>query len=223
MIYLVPDLNADYRVFEAIHLDGYETKILVWEQPLPNEPIEEYTKRMAKQVTHTAPIFIGLSFGGLIAAELTKLFPGSKLILISSIASRKEIPWWSKLGATLRMNHWFSGEFMKKPNAAIRWIFSIAPGHQRKLFDAILRDSDPVFLPWALNALLHWKGNGAQRIHHIHGKKDRLLPFRFTTADVAIDDGAHFMIVSHGEKISRMLKEMVGEIHLSNVAGMKNG
>jgi pimeloyl-ACP methyl ester carboxylesterase len=216
MVYLVPGLGADYRVFESIHLDSYETKILVWEQPLPDEPIEDYAKRMAKQVTHANPVFIGLSFGGLIAAELTKLFPGSKLILISSIASRKEIPWWAKLGAALRMNRLFSGAFLKRPNPAIRWIFSVAPGHQRKLFDAILRDSDPVFLPWALHALLHWKGNGLHRLHHIHGKKDRLLPFRFTTADIAIEDGAHFMIVSHGEKISQMLSEMIGKISFVN-------
>lgn len=211
-IYLVPGIGADHRVFETIRLDGFDTTIIVWERPLPHEPISDYAKRISKQVKHERPLFIGLSFGGIIAAELSLIFPGSKFILISSIASRMEVPWWARHAAAVGMNKWFSGEFMKKPNPAIRWIFSIAPGYQRKLFDAILHDSDPVFLHWALNELLNWKGNGSKRLHHIHGKKDRLLPCRFTSADIVIEDGAHFMIVSHGEKISQILLEILHKI-----------
>ncbi len=213
-VYLVPGIGADHRVFESISLEtyGYSTTIITWEQPLPHESISAYAKRLSKQVTHENPIFIGLSFGGIIAAEFSQLFPSSKFILISSIASSNEVPWWARYAANLGMNKWFSGEYMKKPNPLIRWIFSIAPGHQRKLFDAILHDSDPVFLKWALNELLNWKGNGINRLHHIHGEKDRLLPCRFTTADVVIEDGAHFMIVSHGEKISAMLSNMLAEL-----------
>ncbi len=211
-VYLVPGLGADYRVFEAIHLGDFPTTILKWEQPFANETISDYAKRLSSQVKHQQPLFIGLSFGGLISAELANIFSGSQYILISSIASRKEIPWWARLGATLRMNKWFSGTFMKKSNPLIRWIFSIAPGHQRKLFDAILNDSDPVFLEWALNELLNWKGDASKRIHHIHGKKDRLLPCRFTSADIVLEDGAHFMIVSHGKDISSFLRKILGDL-----------
>ena len=213
-IYLVPGIGADHRVFESIHLDGFETTIIVWEQPKRGETIRDYAKRLSKQIKHNRPFFIGLSFGGIVSAELAELFPGSQYILISSIASRMEVPWWARYAASCGMNKWFSGEFMKKPNPLIRWIFSIAPGHQRKLFDAILHDSDPVFLYWALNELLNWKGNGSKRLHHIHGKKDRLLPCRFTSADTIIEDGAHFMIVSHGQEISSMLVNMLQKVSL---------
>lgn len=213
MIYLVPGLGADHRVFETILLPGSETTILRWEQPYPKESIEAYTKRLAPQVMHASPIFIGLSFGGVIGAELTRIFPGSKLILISSIASRRELPWYSRFGALLRVNRLFSGNFMKKPNALIRWFFSVNPGHDRRLFDAILHDSDPVFLEWALETILHWKGSAEHRVHHIHGAKDRLIPCSFTSADVIIPDGGHFMIASHGEKISGMLTEMLRRIN----------
>ncbi|HTF03285.1 MAG TPA: alpha/beta hydrolase [Bacteroidia bacterium] len=212
MIYLIPGLGANYRVFESIHLEGYETTILRWEQPMPNESFESYAKRMTKQVKHTNPVFIGLSFGGLMAAELTKLFPESKLILISSIASRKEMPWWGRLIAALRLHRLFSGTYVKKPNALIRWIFSVAPGRQRELFDSVLRDSDPVFLEWALHVLLNWNGSGVHRLHHIHGKKDRLLPFRYTSADILIEDGAHFTVLTHPQEVSHKLKNILEDI-----------
>lgn len=209
MIYFIPGIGADHRVFETISLPGFETAIIRWEHPHPNEPISEYTKRLLPQIKEEPTAFVGLSFGGLIAAELSKHFPKAKLILISSIASRKEVPWWGRTGAALRLNRLFPGTFMKRPNVFIRWFFSISPGHDRQLFDAILRDSDPDFLYWALNELLHWKGSGAHRVHHIHGDKDRLLPCASTSADIIVKGAGHFMIVANGKELSAMLLKLL--------------
>lgn len=209
MIYLVPGLGADYRVFETIHLPGFETGIVYWEHPQRYEPVEEYVKRLLPQIKVKPTAFVGLSFGGVISAELTKHFPEAKLFLVSSIASRKELPWWGRAGAAVRLNRMIPGTFMKRPNPAIRWFFSIQPGHDRKVFDDILRDSDPDFLFWALDVILNWKGSGAHRVHHIHGDKDRLLPLRFTSADSIVRGGGHLMILSHGAEISQKLREML--------------
>jgi pimeloyl-ACP methyl ester carboxylesterase len=209
MIYLIPGLGADHRVFEGIHLPGFETTVVYWEHPHHHEPVEEYTKRLLPQIKAKPVVFIGLSFGGVVGAELTKHFPEAKLILISSIANRNELPWWGRLGAALRMNRLFPGTFMKRPNAMIRWFFSVNPGRDRKVFDAILFDSDPDFLFWAVDTILNWKGNGARRVHHIHGDKDRLLPLKFTSADSIVHGGGHLMILSHGEEISAKLTEML--------------
>lgn len=217
MIYLVPGLGADHRVFETIVLPGSETSVIYWEHPEKYEPIEAYTKRLLPQIKVAPAAFVGLSFGGIISAELTKHFPEAKLILVSSIASRNEMPWWARFGAAIRMNRIFSGKFMKRPNPVIRWFFSIRPGHDRKVFDAILRDSDPDFLFWALDTILNWKGSGAARVHHIHGDRDRLLPLRFTSADTIVHGGGHLMILSHGEEISRRLVEMLAQFRTYGV------
>lgn len=220
MIYLIPGLGADHRVFETIKLEGFETTIIHWEKPFKNEPIEAYAKRLAVQVKHPspdsyregsgqAPIFIGYSFGGVIGAELTKLFPGSRLILMSSIASRKELPWWLRFCGGVRLNRLVSGKFMKRSGWFARWFFSLRNAGERNLFDELLRDSDPDFLPWAANAILNWKGSASHRVHHIHGDRDRLLPCRCTSADIIIKDAGHFVVVSHGEEISGILKTML--------------
>lgn len=209
MIYLVPGLGADYRVFEAISLPGFETTILRWEHPKNYEPIDEYAARMVAQMRVRPTAIIGLSFGGVIGAEMKKHFPEAKLILISSIASRNELPWWARLGGSLRMNRLFPGKFLKHRNRIVRWIFGVERGHDSRLFNAILKDSDPDFLFWAFNAILNWKGSGAHRVHHIHGDKDRLLPIRFTSADICVKGGGHFMIVSHGKEISALLTKIL--------------
>ncbi len=209
MIYLIPGLGADYRVFEMLDLAGLETQILVWEHPNKKEPIADYTTRMAAQIKVRPTAIVGLSFGGVIGAELKKHFPEAKLILISSISSRNELPWWARVGAALRMNVIFTGTFMKHRNPIVRWIFGVERGYPKELFNAILKDSDPDFLYWAFDAILNWKGNGSHRAHHIHGDKDRLLPMRFTSADICVKGGGHFMIVSHGKEISEILVSLL--------------
>lgn len=210
MIYLIPGLGADYRVFEQLTLTGVEYKILEWVHPDNKyEPIEDYVKRMLVQIDMRPTVFVGLSFGGVIGAELKKHFPEAKLILISSIASRSELPWWARLGAVLRMNRLFSGKFLKHRNPVIRWVFGVNRGHDTELFNAILKDSDPDFLYWAFNAILNWHGNGTHRVHHLHGDKDRLIPMRFTSADICVKGGGHFMIVSHGTEVSRVLVQQL--------------
>lgn len=212
MVYLVPGLGADYRVFKSLELPAFKTQILVWEHPEKNEPIEDYTRRMCAQMTEEPSVIIGLSFGGVIGAELKKYFPDAKLILISSIASRKELPWWARLGGNLRMNKIVPGTFLKHRNPIIRGIFGVERGHDTELFNAILKDSDPDFLYWAFNAILNWKGNGSHRVHHIHGDQDRLIPMRFTSADICVKGGGHFMIVSHGKEVSAILRGILVQL-----------
>lgn len=210
-IYLIPGLGADHRVFGTIDLPGYDVHILVWQRPEKNEPIADYTKRMAAQITAVPFALIGYSFGGVVGAELTKLFPDAKLFLLSSIASRKELPPWGLFGAGIGVNKLLTGKFMKDSASVIRWFFSLETDEDRKLFDNIIHDSDPEFLPWALNAILNWKGSAKHRIHHIHGDADRLLPLSFTTADTIVKGGGHFMVVTHGKEISAILTSMLRE------------
>jgi len=210
-IYLIPGIGADYRIYSKINLPGYDVHHVAWVKPLKDETIEDYAKRISTQVKHEAPVFIGLSFGGLIAAEFHKLFPGSKFILISTISSRNELPWYAKLGAAIGLNHWIHKRWFKKSNAMIRWIFSVRDGDTRKLFDAILADADADFLVWAFDELLHWKGNGHERLHHIHGNKDRLIPVRNVSADMIVNGGSHMMIVDEGRQISETLLRILRE------------
>ncbi len=210
-IYLIPGIGADYRIYSKIDLPGYDVHHVAWVKPLQDETIEDYAKRISSQVKHEAPVFIGLSFGGLIAAEFSKLFPGSRFILLSTIASRNELPWYAKAGAAIGLNHWIHKRWFKKPNPAIRWIFSVRGSETRKLFDAILADADADFLIWAFDELLHWEGNGHNRLHHIHGNKDRLIPVGNVSADIIVEGGSHMMVVDNGKEISALIMRILRE------------
>ena len=96
-IYLFSGLGADERVFQKLDFSNLQTTFIEWIEPLKNEGVENYVKRIIPQIKHPNPILIGLSFGGLIAIEVAKEITTEKVILIASAKNNKEIPFYFRL------------------------------------------------------------------------------------------------------------------------------
>jgi hypothetical protein len=80
----------------------------------------------------------------------------------------------------------------------------------KKIRQDLIRDSDPKFTKWAIEAILHWDNKTIpQNIVHIHGTADKLLPYRYVKADYTIKDGEHLMVMDRPEEISALLKQLI--------------
>jgi hypothetical protein len=122
-IYLIGGLGVDERVFTTIHFKDYEKQVVKWIEPLPNEPLPEYCKRLLPQIDSPNPIIAGVSFGGVIANEISKLIPVKQVILISSIRSRSEMPWLFRLAGNLNIHKIIPFNLARKANRLLRWPF----------------------------------------------------------------------------------------------------
>ncbi|TAE48933.1 MAG: alpha/beta hydrolase, partial [Bacteroidetes bacterium] len=85
-------LGADERVFQRLDFSGFRTTYIKWIAPGHRETIEDYAKRLLGQIRAAKPIFIGLSFGGMMAMEVAKHMETEKVIVISSAKIYTEIP-----------------------------------------------------------------------------------------------------------------------------------
>jgi pimeloyl-ACP methyl ester carboxylesterase len=207
-IYLFSGLGADQRAFKALDLSGYKTTFIKWTSPGVNESIEDYAKRLTSQIKSEKPILIGLSFGGMMTLEVAKFIDTEKIILISSAKSRKEIPFYFKLSGTLHLYKLMPSSFLNKPNFIVHWFFGTKTKSERILLNDIIKDTDPVFLKWAIGRIAHWTNSKVQKnLYHIHGTKDRLLPL--VHADLVIKGGGHFMILNRAEEITKMVRSLV--------------
>ena len=73
-----------------------------------------------------------------------------------------------------------------------------------------LRDMDIEFYRWALDALLRWDNETVpSNVIHIHGAKDNLLPLKYVSADITVQNGGHLMIVENAVEISAHLKQII--------------
>jgi len=103
-IYFVPGLAADKEIFENISLPEnlYTLHIISWLIPSKKETIAQYAKRMAGFVTEKNAVLVGVSFGGVVAQEMNSFLKLKKLIIISSIKTKHELPTKFKIAKNLR-------------------------------------------------------------------------------------------------------------------------
>lgn len=80
-LYFIPGTAANSKIFERIELpkDQFEMHFLEWIVPASkDETIEAYAKRFSEGIIHENPILLGVSFGGIMAQEVSKIIPTEK-------------------------------------------------------------------------------------------------------------------------------------------------
>ena len=208
-IYLIGGLGVDERVFTTIHFKHLEKVVVKWIEPLPNEPLADYCKRLLPQITEPIPIIAGVSFGGIVAQELSKLIPVKRVILISSVRSRAEMSWYFKISGILNIHKAIPFKIVRKANRFLRWAFWVEDPEHRKLLETIAGETSPTFMKWAINAIVKWQGKEMQNVFQIHSDKDRTFPLRLIKhPNIVLKGTGHFMIVQKAGEISGIIEEI---------------
>ncbi len=208
-VYFFTGLGADKRAFAKLKIpDTFESNFVDWIEPMRNETLQEYCGRLSKLIDTTGPyIFIGLSFGGIVAVEMSKITKPSKIILLSSVSNRNELPALYKLLGAIKFNKLLPALFLKQGNVFIYWLFGAKDEETKTLLKQILKDTSSNFLIWAINEIVNWKNEiRPDNIFHIHGTADNILPFKNVRADHIIDEGGHLMVFNKPEEVSTVLK-----------------
>lgn len=204
-LYAISGLGADKRVFDRLVLD-HELIAIDWIEPLEEESIHAYALRLSEAIDQSTDYAIlGLSFGGLIAVEISKVLKPKRTILVSSAETCDDLrPLYRFLGRTGLVNI-LADFFFVPPGWLAQYFFGTKEG---KLLQDILDDTDPKFSKWAIKQLLSW-GN-TQKLEHvlkIGGSKDKLIPCKADANTKLIKGGAHFMIVDRADEISRIINQ----------------
>lgn len=211
-VYLISGLGADYRAFRYLTFDSKHTlQYLTWIEPLQNESLQDYSKRLAAKIDASQPfILIGLSFGGMIATEISQLLHPEKTILISSAAGYNELPLLYRIAGTMRLHKLIPAKAGNNGNFLMHWLFGIKTPNDKMLLDQILTDSNTAFTKWAIDAMLGWLGHSKpSSIIRIHGDRDRVLPITSFQPDYTIKKGGHLMVVTRAREVSEILNMLL--------------
>ena len=95
----------------------------------------------------------------------------------------------------------------------IKRFFTVEKNEDKKLLRQLIYDTDPAFIRWALNAILHWdcKDFNGHYIH-IHGSTDMILPIRFAKPTHVIAKAGHMMVLTKAGEINGILQETLSGI-----------
>jgi len=202
-LYSISGLGADKRVFSYLNLK-HEVIHLDWIVPEKDETIIEYSKRISNSIdTSSTYGIIGVSFGGMIAVEISKQLKPAFTILISSAETKNELRFIYKILGRLRFINFLPKYCFNIPKPIANYIFG---AKNKSLLKAILDDADLSLTKWSVNQILTW--NNETRIDNlikIGGSKDKLIPQTSTNGTLLIEKGQHFMIVDKADEVSRLI------------------
>ncbi|HLP50916.1 MAG TPA: alpha/beta hydrolase [Chitinophagales bacterium] len=212
-IYLIPGLGADRRMYYQQFKVFPQAQVLEHFVPADGVTMPEYAKQMAKCIDTSEPFaLIGTSLGGIISVELSRILNPEKIILISSVKSRDEMPAFIRSMKYLRLHRILSGEGYKRFNKlAAKRLDSRGDSQDAALIMEMMNDIPSAFIDWAINAVVHWSPPQEYRtdIIHIHGTNDLLFPFSRLKNAIAVANGSHIMNMTKGEEVNRLLLEAI--------------
>jgi pimeloyl-ACP methyl ester carboxylesterase len=210
--YLFSGLGCDKRAYSRLVFpEGIEAIAVDWLPPQPKETLDHYVDRMVDQLDTTQPFYlIGLSFGGMIACMIAEKVNPVKTIIISSIACREELPAFMKFLGRSGLYKLLPNKRLKKSNPVMNHMFGVKNPESIALLESILKDTDPLFLKWAIGSIVQWNHTScACKPIRIHGMKDRILPAKKFKPDYCVEYSGHFVVYDAAEEVSGFLaKEM---------------
>lgn len=204
-------IGADSRIFSYLNSPLLDFRFVEWIHPNRGESLPNYVKRLADQMTFTdAPILLGVSFGGIVALELSRFLKPATTILVSSVRKPAEIPWYFRLARRTGVQNTSALRYLLRSEFIASYLFGVTNANHRRLLHDMITDTSDEFKNWAVKQFLQWQGCcPVGRVFHIHGTSDRILPARFVAADVLIDGGSHFMIVTQGDQVSAAIADLL--------------
>ncbi|WP_313804652.1 alpha/beta hydrolase [Flavobacterium sp.] len=213
-VYLMPGLAASPKIFEHISLpeNEFEIHLLEWFLPEKNESLEHYAKRMTLEIKHENPVLIGVSFGGILVQEMTKLIAVRKTIIISSVKCKQEFPLRLKLAEKTKAYKLVPTSLLSDVEKLLKYAVGEKAKERLTLYKMYLSVNDKKYLDWAIEHVLIWDRNSIDdNVIHIHGDKDDVFPIKNIKNSIVVKGGTHAMILFKYKWMNENLPKLIKE------------
>ena len=203
----MPGLGASSKIFEFIKLDKkFKLIKLDWISPFENESLSSYAKRMTRKIKHENPYILGVSFGGILVQEMSVFYKFSKVIIVSSIKSKFELPLSMVLARKTKANIFFPSKWINDIENLVLFVFGDFVKKKVMHYKRYLSVRDPQYLKWAVKQQINWKRTSIiSNLVHIHGDKDNVFPTRYIKNAIIVKDGTHAMILIKSDWFNKNL------------------
>jgi pimeloyl-ACP methyl ester carboxylesterase len=211
-IFLIPGLGADKRIYKNIKLNG-ELTYIDWIEPERNDTLTTYAQKLIDKY-HIKPgsVVIGNSLGGMLAVEIAHKVQLDKVILISSIKTINEAPFYFRFFKALPLHRIIPGGLFSKMGALIAPLFGKMYSVDAYLFNSMLQNTSPKFMKWAMGAALHWQNKIVPpNLYHITGDKDLIFNHKKIKDAIVVKGGTHIMIFDRAREINQLLKDILSQ------------
>lgn len=209
--YFISGIAADRRLFRRNQLpDDYDPFYLDWIQPVQNETLSDYARRLAGNINQNKPfILIGTSLGGIMAVEIALKYHAQAVIIIGSVSLHTQLPKYFRMAGLLKIHKLVPGNIFKY-SAIAKHYFSPEDAEDKQVIIRMIKETDPGFIKWGMNAVLTWKNHRSPKnLYHIHGTRDEMFPYSLTSPTHTISKGDHIIVISKADEVNSIIREIL--------------
>ena len=156
----MPGMAANSKIFEFLKFPkNFKLHYLEWFQPNENEGLKSYVDRLSKEINGKNIILVGVSFGGIIVQELSKIMVVKKVIIISSVKSRHELPLMMQLSKKTKAYKYLPLNWIDDFESLVVFVFGPMIKKRISLYRKYLSFRDENYLKWAIHQIVNWEQN----------------------------------------------------------------
>ncbi|MCH1558464.1 MAG: alpha/beta hydrolase [Flavobacteriaceae bacterium] len=208
-VYFMPGMSANSLIFERIKLQHkFKLHFLEWIQPEKDESLNSYAKRLSLKIVHDNPILVGVSFGGVIIQEISKIIDVRKLIIISSIKSKKEMSNSMKFAKKTKSYKLLPVSWLDDFESLMAFVFGPKIKRRVDLYRKYLSVRNKHYLEWSIEKIINWdQEKSLENIIHIHGTKDSIFPVSNIKNYIPVKNGGHAIILKNADWLNDYFSE----------------
>ena len=211
-VYLMPGMAANPTIFEHIKLpeEQFQMHWLEWMIPTEKESISDYAKRMCNNVKHENPVLLGVSFGGILVQEMSKHIALRKLIVVSSVKNKHELPKRMKIARRTKAYKLAPTTLIGNIDLLAKYAFGETVMKRIELYKKYLSVNDKRYLDWAIEQVVCWEQEESlPEAIHIHGEKDAVFPHRCLGECITVKGGTHIMVINKYKWFNENLPKII--------------
>ncbi|HRG59230.1 MAG TPA: alpha/beta hydrolase [Bacteroidia bacterium] len=214
-VYLIHGQGSDSRLFSKLSLSNdFDTVCLNLPMPQKEDNMQSFAKKLIPLIDTTqAFVLIGVSLGGMVAAELNEVIHPKLTIIISSAKNRNELPRRYKFMQAFPIYRIFPAAFIKKSSYLMQPLVEPDRNKEKEIFKSMLQKKNKHFLKNSIPLIIKWERleNKGTAIIHIHGSSDHTIPIKHVKADIVIPKGSHMMVLTKADVISERINEIISK------------
>ena len=210
-VFFMPGMAANSKIFEFIKLPkNFKLHYLEWLQPKEDEDLNSYVHRLSKNINGKNIVLIGVSFGGIIVQELSKIMIVKKVIIISSVKSRHELPLMMQLSKKTKAYKFLPLNWIDDFESLVVFVFGPMVKKRISLYRKYLSFRDENYLKWAIHQIVNWEQNKHDKnTIHIHGTHDLVFPSIYIKNAIFVKGGNHAMILRKASWFTKNLPKLI--------------
>ena len=210
-VFFMPGMAANSKIFEFIKLPkNFKLHYLEWFQPEANDDLSSYVNRLSKKIHGQNIILVGQSFGGIIVQEISKIINVKKVIIVSSVKSRHELPLMMQLSRKTKAYRFLPLNWIDDFESLVVFVFGPMIKKRISLYRKYLSFRDENYLKWAIHQIVNWEQNKPNKnTIHIHGTHDLVFPSIYIKNAIFVKGGNHAMILRKATWFNENLPKLI--------------